>query len=496
MMNQRFSQFFGLTAEELQQASSLRALIAAIAPHVSDPAQFAKRWQEAAGGVEPSLLQEVQVLHPAPRLLERLSRSVLDDAGLRIGRIEIYRDVTPHQLLQSKVHQSERLAVLGQRVSGIAHELSNPLTTILGYAQRLLRDTADSPHHQDIQRIFSEADRASAMLRQLLGSTRESPSQRRPIELNSAILRAADLQRFQLASEKIHLELELSPSLPSVLCDERQFQQILNNLISNARHALLSDKPGGVIFLRTRLADSGRVLLEVADSGPGIPEAHRHRIFEPFFTTKPSGVGTGLGLSIVMGLVRQNGGNIKVLSSAGQGATFILDFAAAGAIASVRAPDLSPAIVTAPSSMAGRRVLVVEDEPTVGQLIADMLSDLGYSPDFLQNARRGLAAALSRDYSLIICDMKMPGLDGQHFYRALLEAGGQTVKFLFVTGDVLGIATQEFLRQHRLPHIAKPFRLEEFAEKIALVLGRTAAHSQSPTLVGTGFSPTNLRRHG
>ena len=141
-------------------------------------------------------------------------------------------------------------------------------------------------------------------------------------------------------------------------------------------------------------------------------------------------------------------------------------------------------------------MLVVEDEPTVAQLIADMLSDLGYSCDVLHDARRALVSALNRDYLLIICDMKMPGLDGQHFYRALAEAGTLLAsKFLFVTGDVLGISTREFLRHHRVPHIGKPFRLEEFAEKLALVLG-PAATVASPLAELNAVSHKNLLTQG
>ena len=140
---------------------------------------------------------------------------------------------------------------------------------------------------------------------------------------------------------------------------------------------------------------------------------------------------------------------------------------------------------------------VFEDEATVGQLIADMLSDLGYSCDVFADSRRALLSALNHDYVLIISDMKMPGIDGQHFYRALLEVGAlQTARFIFVTGDVLGIGTQEFLRKHRLPHIAKPFRLEEFAEKIALVLGHAPAVPEPQLLVSAARNLKKFRSHG
>jgi signal transduction histidine kinase/CheY-like chemotaxis protein len=494
-INQRFSQLFGFTSDELRNATGLRALVALAASHVSDPTQFAARWWDASRGVEASLREEVHVLQPSTRILERISRPVLDSAGVRLGRIEIYRDLTSQQLFQSKLHKSERLAVLGQKLSGVAHELSNPLTTILGYAQRLLHKSGDSAHRDDIHRIFSEADRASSILRQLLGSSREAPSERHPIDVNPLILRTVDPQRFQVASEKIRLALDLAPSLPPVLCNSGQLQQILVNLISNSRYALL-DKPGAVISVRTRIADSGRVIVEVSDSGPGIPEADRHRIFDPFFTTKPAGIGTGLGLSIVMSLVRQNGGNIKVQSAVGQGATFSIDLPAANALLAVHTPDLLPALSSPAAVPSGRRVLVVEDEPTVAQLISDMLSDLGYASDVLHDGRRALVSALNREYDLIICDMKMSGLDGRHFYRALAEAGKPlAAKFIFVTGDVLGVNTQEFLCTHDLPYIAKPFRLEEFAEKITFVLGQVAAAAPT-TRLPTGVSFKNLRSHG
>ncbi|HEY6128943.1 MAG TPA: ATP-binding protein [Candidatus Acidoferrum sp.] len=483
--NQRFSQLFGLDTEDLQNATGMRALVSLIAPHVADPPQFAARWWDAARGVEPSLREEVHIVQPASRLVERISRPVLDPGGARLGRMEIYRDLTAQQSFQSKLHKSERLASLGEKLGSVAHELSNPLTTILGYAQRLLRHAGNSRHREDIERIFSEADRASSILRQLLGATRESSAERRPVELNPLVRRTVELLRFQLASEKIRLELDLSSSLPAVLCDGDQLHQILTNLISNARHAVLTKTPPGSVFVRTRAAVNGRVIVEVADSGPGIPEADQQRIFDPFFTTKPAGIGTGLGLSIVMGLVRQNHGNIRVRSAPGEGATFSIDLPAANTLPEVVMPVIAAALSSPlPSSKMGR-VLVVEDEPTVAQLIADMLCDLGYSSDVLHDARRAMVSALNRDYALIICDMKMPGLDGQHFYRALAEAGCLlAVKFLFVTGDVLSLATREFLRKHRLPHIAKPFRLEEFAEKLAVVL--------APAPPGTSLQPADL----
>jgi signal transduction histidine kinase/CheY-like chemotaxis protein len=497
-MNSRFPQLFGLSTEALNGANTLRALVGVVAPHVSDPPQFAANWWSASRGTETGVREELHIVQPASRTVERLSRQVLDSAGVRIGRIEVYRDLTALQLLESELHKSGRLAALGQKMSGVAHELSNPLTTVLGYAQRLLRKSDDSPHREDIQRIFSEADRASSILRQLLGSVRESPTQRHPVDLNSLILRTVDLQRMALAAEEIRVDVDLAPDLQPVLADGGQLQQVLLNLISNARQALLQNAAEGTIFLRTGPGDSGRVLLEISDSGPGIAPAHLHRVFDPFFTTKPAGSGTGLGLFIVKGLVQQNHGNIRVHSAPRQGATFSMDFPAASGVAVERPLQLVRPLVSVPVLPSSARVLVVEDEPTVAQLIGDLLTDLGYTAELCHDARAALASALHHDYALIICDIKMPGLDGPHFYRALRESGrALAARFLFVTGDVLGKSTQEFLREHALPYVAKPFRMEEFMQALATVLG-AARDASNPALrvPSSGLSLISQTGHG
>jgi two-component system NtrC family sensor kinase len=238
------------------------------------------------------------------------------------------------------------------------------------------------------------------------------------------------------------------------------------------------------------------VLLEVADNGPGIPQAILARIFDPFFTTKPAGVGTGLGLAIVLSVVREHGGQVHVLSPPQGGAVFQIELPAAAEPAQDEAvgsslpgrenwlPEaagrenrLAPAF----ESGKGVRVLVVEDEPTVARLIADVLRDEGMQVDVLLDGREALDRAARQSFDLVICDMKMPGLDGQHFYKSLERSGNPLrERFLFVTGDIIAAQTREFLERNHLPHVAKPFRVEELTEKVHSVLAITAGH-QPPT---------------
>lgn len=494
--NPAFWQLLGLSTVEIDRASALRELVDFIAPRMDDPERFAQRWWDIARGFDAGAREEIELKQPTARFLERFSRPILNPVGTRIGRVEIYRDITSQRVFQSKLRKNERLVSLGEKMGGIAHELSNPLTTILGYAQRLLAKGEPAASREQIQRIFFEAERASSILRQMLGSVSESAPELRPISLNQLVQRTVDMHRFQLRSEKIRVDVDLADTLPQIAGDAGQLQQVLVNLIANSRHALMELQLPGVISIRTGLSASGRVLLEVSDTGPGIPEALRHRIFDPFFTTKPSGAGTGLGLPIVADLVRKHGGHIRQDQAGGKGTTFVMDFPAALAREATPLSELAPALSAPYGAASGERVLIVEDEQTVAQLIADMLADVGYSCEIQNDARRALISALSRDYDLVICDIKMPGLDGPHLYRALAEAGSALIsRFLFVTGDVLGAVTKSFLQENRLPYIAKPFRVEEFTEKIARVAQGVASST------GTGdhnpsFSRKNVAGHG
>ena len=488
-INTRFEQIMGLAPGQSGTIKSLEKLIARLEGQAAEPGRFAERWRELARGIEGGVREELQMARPAPRILERAARPVLDSIGRQLGRVEIYRDLTAQRVFQSRLLQTEKLASLGQMVSGIAHELSNPLTTILGYAQRLLVRQDATARSEEARQIYQEAERASAILRQLLLNARETLPERRVISLNQIVMRAMELKRFSLAAEKIRVEMDLDTALPPVYGDPGQLQQVLMNLVGNAQYALEQQDQGGTIRLRTRRVGQRRLLLEVEDNGPGIPQAIQARIFDPFFTTKPADVGTGLGLSIVLSVVREHGGQVHVISPPRGGAKFQVELPAASERQHAETSTLTmpetentrpdPAPFAANTRRGGAtfespevpRVLVVEDEPTVARLIADVLEDEGMRVDVLLDGREALARAAHESYDLVICDMKMPGLDGRHFLRALQRTGNPlSNRFLFVTGDVISSQTREFLERNHLPNVAKPFRVEELTEKVREVL--------------------------
>jgi len=382
--------------------------------------------------------------------------------------------------------RAEKLAALGQMVSAIAHELSNPLTSILGYAQRLLLREEFSGS-EEVRKIHDEAGRAARMLRQLLGTGREDGAERMPVSLNQIVLRSLELHRAVLPEERARFETSLDPADPLLAADPDRLQQVVLNLLANAQQAIELGPGRGVIRVATRRAADGRLLLEVSDDGPGISPELLERIFDPFFTTKPASAGTGLGLSIVREIVREHGGQIRAANRPAGGALFTVELPlpqperveAPLRLRKRPAPSLAPRKLEAlPGGRRapGARVLVVEDEPTVAQLIADVLREEGMQVEMLLDAGDALARAARRSFDLVICDLKMPGLDGRHFYQALERQGSPLCeRFLFVTGDALSASTMDFLKRNRLAFVHKPFRVEELTRAVHETLKTGAA---------------------
>jgi signal transduction histidine kinase/CheY-like chemotaxis protein len=507
MVSARLAAILGSDARRLFELGTIGAFMESVANQFVRPAETVARWRERVRRGDEASWDEFELNRPSRKIVERFSRPILQPGGTRQGWLEVYRDITSQRLIQSKLVQTEKMAALGQLVSGIANELNNPLTSIQGYAQLLLTRRSTLDRAGDARRILQEAERAGRIVKNLLLFSRETKPERRAVNLNEVIERTLALRAYELKLENIAVELMLDPGLPHTLADAAQLQQVILNLIVNAEQAILQgrgeESRPGRIHLRTRRLAGDRIALEVSDDGPGISPEAVSRIFDPFFTTKPPGVGTGLGLSIAYGIVREHGGEVSVESLAGHGATLTIElpvlsvvgFDLAGINAEIvpRAAALAPLFPSARAAIRAERILVVEDDPTVAELIADVMTEEGYRVETLLDSRVALQRLEKKHYGLVICDLKMPNLDGPGLYRALLRRESPLrQKLLFVTGDTMSPRTLDFLKSSGLPYLAKPFPVDELKKAVRQAVAAVpaaevmAAGQELPATVARG----------
>jgi signal transduction histidine kinase/FixJ family two-component response regulator len=459
--NARFAQYFSLDILQVRKLEGFDELESLVAKRFRDPGMYSAPWRSFADGDGMPRHDELEMTRPSKRVLERFSRPVLDREGRHIGWLELYNDVTGEREIQSKLLQTEKMAALGQLVSGIAHELNNPLTTIMGYGQLLLGHGLTPPQLSKARKVFQEAERARRIVKNLLYFARENKPERTRVNLNEIVERTLALRSYELRVENIVIECDLAPNLPETMADPHQLQQVVLNLLANAEQALLEDRGQGHVWIRTHRIGGNRISLEVSDDGPGIPKEVGSRIFDPFFTTKPSDVGTGLGLSIVYGIVHQHGGEVTFENQSGSGARFVVELPLVAVQPRDAEASLSLGAEREPNVTRGR-ILVVEDEPTVAQLIVDVLREEGHQVEAVLDSQEGLTMLSRGSYDLVLCDLRMPRLDGPAFYDTLVRTGSaEHQRIIFVTGDTLAPRTLEFLEANKLPYLSKPFLVEE-----------------------------------
>jgi PAS domain S-box-containing protein len=372
--------------------------------------------------------------------------------------------------LYQQLVQAEKMAALGQTISGVAHELNNPLATILSWAERLSEKTIDAGARRGVDVILGEAERAARIVRNLLTFARKRQSTRSMIDLNEVIRETLALRAYEQRVTNIETITALASGLPRVFADPHQIQQVLLNLVINAEHAMISAHGRGSLVIRTwHDPERDSVALEVTDDGPGVAPEMKTKIFDPFFTTKDVGKGTGLGLTVAYAIVQEHGGRIRVESPSAGGAAFVVELP-------VMAPEqpARPARPSLPSmeTVRGASVLLVEDEKALAVAVAEALTDAGLKVEHAGDGEEALARVRQNDYDVIICDLKMPRVDGMMLYRAMAAATPALVRrVIFVTGDVAGTDAERFLDETGCRWLAKPFRLGDLLRAVRETLG-------------------------
>jgi len=387
--------------------------------------------------------------------IEALMRDVSERKKLDDETRDLY-----HQLLQA-----EKMAALGQTISGVAHELNNPLATILSWAERLSqKPTNDDSLRRGLETILNESERAARIVRNLLTFARKRQTTRAMVDINHVVRETLALRAYDQQLSNISVLDALAAGLPQVFADGYQVQQVLLNLIINAEQAMLSSHGRGILVVRSwHDADRESIILEINDDGPGIPEDVQPKIFDPFFTTKEVGKGTGLGLTVAYAIVQEHGGRIRLESRPQGGASFFVEMPVSGKFSAAISPR-----PTAPARVVvGASVLLVEDESPLATAVMDALADEGYVADWAADGEQALTRVSEKAYDLVICDLKMPKRDGMAFYKGLAESVPTLSKHvIFVTGDVAGTTAEKFLNETGCRWLAKPFRLGDLMRAV------------------------------
>jgi len=362
--------------------------------------------------------------------------------------------------------QAEKVAAMGQLLAGVSHELNNPLSTIVGYTQLLLMRVGAGPMAEHLEKIAKSAERCTRIVTNFLALARQYPPERQLTRLNQLVDDAVELLAYSLRIDNVEVIRRLAPDLPQLWADPHQIQQVIVNVLTNAHQALRGVSTRRRLVLTTRYErTSERIVLEVADSGPGVPADISGRIFDPFFTTKAPGQGTGLGLSLCRGIIDSHDGVFRLETTPGGGATFVIELPA-GAPAGADGPQRAEAgLDPAP----GKTILVVDDEPDVAELLSEALLLDGHRVDTANSGAAALNRLRDRSYDLVFSDMKMPGMSGVELYDEVARRRpGLERRIIFITGDTLNPVTKQFLDRTGAVSLSKPFHVDAIRRLVPL----------------------------
>lgn len=405
--------------------------------------------------------------------LELNMAALSDESGRVHGTVWVGRDVSELKSAQLQLLQAKKLSSIGEVISGVAHELNNPLSGVLGYSQLLLSKREGRTDVTELERIHDSALRCQKIVKNLLSFARVHKPERVYLGLNGIVEKSLELRRYQLEVHNVEVAKSLDPELPRTMLDFHQIQQVLVNLINNAHQAIAAtNRQSGRLEVRT-WHDNANVMLEVRDDGVGMSHQTLERIFDPFFTTKEQGHGTGLGLSVSYGIIREHGGKIYAKSREGEGTTFLIEIPVHGeAIEEI--PREAPVEMDRPvGELSGKRVLVVDDEPMIVDLLVEILRGASFQIDTAANGAEAARKVAKTAYDVIVSDVRMPQMNGMQMYRELLESRPELAgRVLFVTGDLIDPETADFVNRVEAPTIAKPLDIHEVLRTVTAIAER------------------------
>ncbi|MFQ5587616.1 MAG: ATP-binding protein [Nitrospiria bacterium] len=392
---------------------------------------------------------------------------VQDEQNDPIGFVSLCKDLSEEMEYRRRRQHSEKLAAVGEMLAGVAHELNNPLTSVVGFSELLLRKRVSPEIKRGLRMISSEAIRTSKIVQNLLAVVRSHKPEKRWVGVNGVIQNVLELKRRQLHIDNIRVIRRLTDdsNLPKVVGDYQQLLEVILNLINNAHQAMSADHGKGTLTIQTT-SRHGAVVVRIRDTGPGIPESAHSKVFQPFYTTKADG--SGLGLNICQTIIREHGGNITFENAKTQGCTFTICLPVAEEGAPIPASEAIPD--NTPAHPDPLKIMVVDDEEVILDLQYHLLTQLGHKPQLFKSAAEALLALDKQDFDLILTDMKMPRMSGRKFYTHLEKHHpAMTGKVIFVTGDTMNNDNSPFYKKHPHRVLYKPFILKQLEAAIRQV---------------------------
>ena len=438
-------------------------------------------------GTDQSSCPHAQILQSEPLIVEEISPPVMGgvfqisvspwyDRNNRLaGSIHVAKDISNEKQLQQQLIQSEKLSAIGELISGIAHELNNPLTGVMGYSQLLqLRKDLDDRAKENLYKINNLALRCQKIVQNLLSFARKQRPERTLSNINEILDMTVELRNYELRVNNIKIIRDLDKKLSKTIVDAHQLQQVFLNILTNAEQAMLESHGKGTLTIRTREnPQKSRIIIEFSDDGPGIPESHLTRIFDPFFTTKEVGKGTGLGLSLSYGMIKEHGGNIYAQSRPGEGSTFVIELPIIAHLDEEPASstELTPEALQFENLVRNRRILVVDDEKYILDFFVEVFRSLPMHVDTANDGRAAMRMMQSCEYDLIVTDFKMPQMSGRELFNWIKRNRPHLANsIVFVTGDTVSPETRSFFEHNQNRYLAKPFKIEEVKEVIQQAL--------------------------
>jgi PAS domain S-box-containing protein len=470
MANPQFQKLTGFTEEELLDMDSLALVLDEDKDKVREEAIKMLKGERSS----PYQFRVVNKAGETRWVMETVTSIPYRGRRAILGN---YMDITERRQaeeredqLQQELNLASRLASIGQLAAGVAHEINNPLTGVIGFSHLMLSRDISDDMKKDLQVIHSEAQRVAKIVENLLVFAHQRKTGREYVSINDIITRVLELRAYEMKVNNIEVESQLDPDLPLTMADAGQFQQVFLNIILNAEYFMTKAHNKGKLLVKTEKID-GNIRASFIDDGTGISKENMDKIFNPFFTTKEVGKGTGLGLSICHGIITQHKGRIYAQSQLGKGATFVIELPI---VAEPAQAGKAKATKPEPQKPRGAKILVVDDEEAILAFLSRLLSEWGHSVETINNADTALEKLNEERYSLVLLDIKLPGMSGIELYQHIEDiAPALARRVMFITGDIMEGTTRAFLEKTGAPYITKPLDIEVLKKTINYALNQT-----------------------